>query len=78
MFNNTIYPTFWHESSSLFFNEIFADATEFVDKVESIGTDTENLADLYYLLVNKYGWSRTRYMYEVPFILALKRELQIS
>lgn len=62
----------------LYFNEVFYDATDFVDKVESVGTDTTNLADLYYLLANKYAWSRTRYMDALPFILALKRELQIS
>lgn len=62
----------------LYFNEVFANATDFVNKVESVGTDTTSLADLYYLLANKYAWSRTRYMDEVAFILALKRELQIS
>lgn len=78
MFNNTIYPTFCSDYASLYFNEIFADSTEFVAKVETVGTDSTNLADLYILLANKYAWSKTRYMDEVPFILALKRELQIS
>lgn len=62
----------------LYFNEVFADASEFVTKVESVGGDTSNLTDLYYLLANKYAWARTRYMDEIAFILAIKRELQIS
>ena len=62
----------------LYFNEVFTSAEEFATKVSSIGTDSSSLEDLYYLLANKYNWSRTRYMDEVAFILAIKRELQIS
>ena len=62
----------------LYWNEIFTSVTDFTEKVEIIGTDSSELSDLYYLLVNKYAWSGTRYMDEVAFILALKRELQIT
>lgn len=73
----TIYPHSYCPEA-LFFNEVFADATEFAAKVVSVGTDTVSLDSLYYILANKYAWSRTRYMDEVAFILAIKRELQIT
>lgn len=62
----------------LFWNEIFPTVDDFISKVVSIGSDALEIGDLYYLLVNKYAWSETRYMDEVAFILALKRELQIT
>jgi hypothetical protein len=77
MYNYTIYDYF-NEEEPLYFSEVFADAAEFVEKVQEVGGDSENLEELYYILANKYSWARTRYMDEVPLIISIKRELAIT
>lgn len=65
---------------TLTFGEIFASSTEFIEKVVSIGgiTDTNDLADIYERLAEKYLFAHTRYASEDPFILAIKRELHTA
>lgn len=65
---------------TLTFGDIFSSSSEFIEKVVSIGgiTDTNDLADIYERLAEKYLFAHTRYSTEDPFILAIKRELHTT
>jgi len=65
---------------TLTFGDIFSSSTEFIEKVVSIGgvTDTNDLADIYERLAEKYLFAHTRYATEDPFILGIKRELHTA
>lgn len=65
----------WVEA--LYWQDMFDSAEQFVEKVGAVGTDSGNLETLYDILKLKYMFAKTRYIEEEPFILGLKRELQI-
>ena len=60
------------------FLDVFPDSETFEIKIESVGSDTEHLEELYTILLNKYAYAKTRYTTEEPFILAIRRELQLE
>lgn len=65
---------------TLTWRDIFPDEESFISKIEDIGgiSDPDKLAELYEILVLKYITAKTRYDTEFPFILALRRELQVE
>ncbi len=67
---------YWAEA--LEWQDMFTDATQFEEKVTSIGGDTTHLDDLFALLEMRYMYAKTRYIEEEAFILGLQRELYIS
>lgn len=74
--DNNIYPS----SRQTFFtwSEIFEDYEDFIDKVIEVGGDSDNLQELYRILINKYVTSTTRYNMEEAFIYAIRRELEVA
>ena len=77
---NNDYTIYKHRPGygALTFSEVFQDEYEFEAKVLSIGSDDENLHELYRILAQKYAWATTRYMMEEAFILSIRRELEIT
>lgn len=62
----------------LMFSEAFVSSQDFVDKIISIAGSSTDLDILYRILANKYAYSTTRYTMEEAFVLAIKRELEIT
>lgn len=63
---------------TLTFLDIFPDEESFIEQVVSVGGNTEDLPELYEILLNKYAYAKTRYTQPMPFILAIRRELQVE
>lgn len=59
------------------FNFVFPNRDKFIELVEEVGGDTK-MGELYDILVLKYAYSETRYLQIEPFILGIKRKLNIA